>query len=91
MIGFLSFLLVLIGVLALMRVLPVALLAAGYWWLWSSHRWVLIGALIIGAALGIVRALRNQSESQVNHPRYRSTALPTRHGIRRRLRRGLFH
>jgi asparagine N-glycosylation enzyme membrane subunit Stt3 len=63
MIGFLYFLLVLIGVLALMRLLPLALLATGYWWLWHSHTWVLVLAIVIGAALGIVRAVRNTQES----------------------------
>ena len=86
MIGFLYFLLVFIAILAVIRVLPLAFLATGYFWLWTSHRWVLIGALIIGAAVGIWRSLSDRDEPTIHPPS--STGLPTRHRLRQRLRRG---
>ncbi len=88
MLTLLCFLLVLIAILMAIRLLPLAFLAAGYWWLWSSHRWVLVVALIIGAAVGIWKSLHNQEELAIHGPS--STALPTRHVLRRRIRRGLF-
>jgi len=67
--SFLYFLLAIIGILALVRLLPLLFLIGGTAWLWHSRPWVLISALLLGALLGIVRALRNQSESKVNHQR----------------------
>jgi hypothetical protein len=54
---------VLVAILALMRVLPLLFMAAGLFWLWHSHTWVLVLAIVIGAALGIVRAVRYTQES----------------------------
>ncbi len=86
MLTLLYFILIIIAVLALMRILPLAFLATGYFWLWSCHRSILIGAIVIGAVLGVWKALHNRDEPAIHRPS--STGLPTRHGLRRRLRRG---
>jgi hypothetical protein len=88
MIGFLYFLLVLLAILALARLLPLLFLIGGTAWLWHSAPWVLVGALLLGAAVGIWKSLHNQDEPAIHRPS--STGLPSRHGIRRRFRRGLF-
>jgi hypothetical protein len=87
MLTFLCFLLAIVLILMAVRIIPLAFFIGGCWWLWNSHPWVLVTAIVFGALLGSVRALRNQSEPLTNHLRHRSTDLPTRHGIRRRIRR----
>jgi hypothetical protein len=88
MLTLLYFLLLLIAILAVMRILPLAILATGYFWLWHSHRWILITALLIGAVIGLWKALHNGDQPTIHSPS--STVLPTRHRLRQRLRRGLF-
>jgi hypothetical protein len=63
MLTLLCFLLVLIAILMAIRLLPLLFMAAGLFWLWHSHTWVLVLAIVIGAALGIVRAVRYTQES----------------------------
>ena len=84
MLGFLYFILAIILILMAVRLLPLAFLATGYFWLWNSHRWVLIVALLLGAIIGVWKALHNRDEPAVYSPP--STALSTRHGLRRRIR-----
>jgi uncharacterized membrane protein YadS len=86
MIGFLYFLLMLIAILMAVRLLPAAFFIGGCLWLWHSHTWVLILAIVIGAVIGVWRSLSNRDELTI-HSRA-STGLPTGHGLRRRIRRG---
>jgi hypothetical protein len=66
MLTLLCFLLVLIAILMAIRILPLALLAAGYWWLWEAHRWVLVAALIIGGILGVWRSLSKRDQPDIH-------------------------
>jgi multisubunit Na+/H+ antiporter MnhB subunit len=88
MIGFLYFILAIVLILMAVRLLPLAWMVGGCWWLWEAHRSVLIGALLLGALIGIWRSLHNQDQPAIHPPS--STGLPTRHRLRQRLRRGLF-
>jgi CDP-diglyceride synthetase len=65
---------VLLAILMAVRLLPLAFLIGGCWRLWSSHRWVLVVAIIIGAILGIWKSLSNRDEPGIHRPS--STGLP---------------